>query len=280
MRRRTLALSIGAGLFLAATGALAANPAVIELQTNLGTIAVRPDYANAPISAANFLAYVNSGFYQDTLIHRAVKGFVIQGGGYSRIDGLPKATFAPIVNESTNGLSNLAGTIAMARTSDPNSATSQFFINLVNNTSLDYISPTSPGYAVFGKVVKGMPVARKIEALASISSVPFSPAAQVVSIDAVYANTFWNKNVARTRITVRGQGTVTSDPAGISCGADCIVSQTPGAALKLTAIPAAKNAFTGWQGDCQGPRRIINLDTTKGNHNCTAVFTRQGPSLQ
>jgi uncharacterized repeat protein (TIGR02543 family) len=274
-------IAIAVGLLAAATAAGAASsPEVIEIQTNVGTIAVRLNYAKAPITTDNFMAYVDSGFYKGTLMHRTVKNFVVQGGGISKTDGKIKVTNPPIINESTNGLSNLTGTIAMARTNDPNSATSQFFINLADNTNLDYQSAISPGYAVFGKVVKGMSIADKIEALANYNEVAFTSNAQLVWIETVYKNANWDTTVARTRILRNGSGTVVSDPPGISCGSTCSISQAKGDALKLTATPAAGYAFTGWRGDCSGVRTVLNIDTNKGNHNCTAVFTALGAALQ
>jgi cyclophilin family peptidyl-prolyl cis-trans isomerase len=280
--RKFLSLSLRGGLFLIASSTFGATtPAVVELQTNLGTIAVQLNYVKAPITTANFMEYVDSGFYRGTLIHRMVKDFVLQGGGYSRIDGQLKTnTRPPIINESTNGLSNVTGTIAMARTADPNSATSQFFINLKNNTGLDYISPAQPGYAVFGRVVKGMAVARKIEARSTFRELPFTTTSQLIWIEAVYTNETWDTTVSHTRIARSGAGTVASNPPGIQCGTSCTLSQPKGSALKLTATPAADYAFGGWRGDCQGQRRTINLDTNKGNHNCTAAFTALGAALQ
>ena len=131
------------------------NPQV-SLITNQGNMTLELNPMAAPISVNNFLQYVNKGFYKDTLFHRVIPGFVIQGGGYTT--GMVKKTnpSAPIVLESNKGLSNLRGTVAMARTAEPNSATSEFFVNLVDNTSLDYKSEAQPGYAVFGTVVQGM----------------------------------------------------------------------------------------------------------------------------
>ncbi|MFT6915860.1 MAG: peptidyl-prolyl cis-trans isomerase B (cyclophilin B) [Motiliproteus sp.] len=139
----------------------AAAPTQVKLETNLGAIIIRLDTDNAPLSAANFISYVNSGFYDDTLFHRVINGFMIQGGGMST-DMTRKETQAPIRNESDNGLNNRTGTIAMARTSAPHSATAQFFINVNNNSSLDY-TPGNWGYAVFGEVVEGMALVNKIK---------------------------------------------------------------------------------------------------------------------
>lgn len=128
----------------------------VVFQTTLGDlrIALAPD--KAPITVENFLHYVDSGFYNGVIFHRIVPGFVVQGGGFDQ-EYQHKATQAPIANESFNGLKNLRGTLSMARTNDPNSATSQFFINLINNPQLDG-HPGQPGYAVFGKLVEGLEV--------------------------------------------------------------------------------------------------------------------------
>ena len=136
----------------------------VTLVTTKGTMTLELDPTKAPISTNNFLSYVASGFYKDTLFHRVIAGFVVQGGGYTT--GMVKrtATAGPIELESNKGMSNLRGTLAMARTNVPNSATSEFFINLVDNTSLDYKNAANPGYAVFGKVVQGMDL---VDAIAS-----------------------------------------------------------------------------------------------------------------
>ncbi len=140
----------------------AKNPIVI-IETTMGDITVELFKDKAPKTVDNFLAYVNSGFYNGTIFHRVIKGFMIQGGGYS-FDLKPKPTLPAIPNESKNGLSNVRGTLAMARQNDPNSATSQFFINTVDNKRLDYPAYNG-GYAVFGKVIAGMDVVDKIESL-------------------------------------------------------------------------------------------------------------------
>lgn len=131
------------------------NP-VVRIITTKGEILVELDAKKAPISVANFLSYVNDKFYDGTIFHRVIKDFMIQGGGMTP-DMQKKKTKAPIKNEAANGLKNKRGTIAMARTNAPNSATSQFFINHKDNAFLDY-SPRGIGYAVFGKVIKGMDV--------------------------------------------------------------------------------------------------------------------------
>jgi len=140
---------------------LGPKPEVVVLQTSMGNIEIQLDRQHAPVTVDNFLTYVNAGFFNGTIFHRVVAGFVIQGGGYTP-DGVEKETRPAIKLESNNGLKNLAGTIAMARTSQPDTATSQFYINLVDNPTLDYSSASNPGYAVFGKVVSGMDVVNNI----------------------------------------------------------------------------------------------------------------------
>jgi len=135
---------------------------IVVLETSLGDIEVELDAEKAPVTVENFLAYVNTGWYDGLCFHRVMYGFVVQGGGFEP-DGTYKNTMEPIILESNNGLTNLNGTIAMARTSEPNSATSQFYINIANNTRmLDYINEDNPGYAVFGKIVSGMDVVMDI----------------------------------------------------------------------------------------------------------------------
>lgn len=123
------------------------------------------DPLNAPLSTKNFLAYANGGFYRNTLFHRVVKDFVVQAGGYNAGPVIKQPTSAAIALESANGLKNLRGTLAMARTAEPDSATSQWYVNLVDNASLDYVDAASPGYAVFGRVVSGLDVIDEIAAV-------------------------------------------------------------------------------------------------------------------
>lgn len=161
-----LTLKTAAGEVVYSTTVTVPNPQV-TLVTSKGAITLELDPAKAPISTNNFLSYVGSGFYKDLLFHRVIAGFVVQGGGYTT--GMLKrtASVGSIELESNKGLSNLRGTLAMARTNVPNSATSEFFINLVDNLSLDYKNAANPGYAVFGKVVQGMEVADAIAAQAT-----------------------------------------------------------------------------------------------------------------
>ena len=139
---------------------------MITFKTNLGDIVIELDEENAPISSDNFKQYVEDGHFDGTIFHRVIKGFMIQGGGFLP-DMMQKATRAPIENEAKNGLKNERGSIAMARTMEPHSASAQFFINVKDNGFLDYPGQDGWGYAVFGKVVEGMDVVDKIENVAT-----------------------------------------------------------------------------------------------------------------
>lgn len=152
------ALVLAAGL---AASTLSWAAPTVELETNQGKIVLELNNAKAPKSVANFLQYAREGFYNGTVFHRVIPGFMIQGGGFDPKMN-QKETREPIENEAKNGLRNSRGTIAMARRPDPNSATAQFFINLVDNKNLDYPSFDGWGYAVFGKVTEGMEVVDKI----------------------------------------------------------------------------------------------------------------------
>lgn len=138
----------------------------IKLETSLGDIMIQLDRERAGLTVQNFLTYVNDGFFDGTVFHRVIPDFMIQGGGMTE-DMAQKKTRAPIKNEAANGLKNGRGTIAMARTSDPDSATAQFFINLKDNGFLNYSGPANPGYAVFGRVVEGMDV---VDAIAAVET--------------------------------------------------------------------------------------------------------------
>ncbi len=145
---------------LLGTNALAKSTTVV-LETNMGNIEIELFDIEAPLGAANFLDYVDSGFYKDVIFHRVIPDFMLQGGGFDK-EMKKKKTRLPIKNEADNGLKNLRGTLSYARTNDINSATTQFFINLVDNAFLDYKNDRKYGYAVFGKVIKGMEVADTI----------------------------------------------------------------------------------------------------------------------
>ena len=136
----------------------------VQMDTSAGSITIEVDDAKAPLSAANFLAYVNKGHYDGTVFHRVIKGFMLQGGGFDSAMK-QKATDAQVRNEANNGLKNLRYTLAMARTSDPHSASSQFFINTADNAFLDHSAETAQGwgYAVFGRVTSGTDVVDVIE---------------------------------------------------------------------------------------------------------------------
>jgi cyclophilin family peptidyl-prolyl cis-trans isomerase len=144
---------------------MSTNP-IVRMQTNQGEITIELDAENAPISSENFLAYTKDGFYAQTIFHRVIPGFMIQGGGFT-VQMAQKKTKGPIKNEADNGLKNLRGTLAMARTQIVDSATCQFFINLADNQFLDHQgkAPNTYGYAVFGRVTEGMEVVDQIAKL-------------------------------------------------------------------------------------------------------------------
>ena len=146
------------------------GPSAVLMRTSLGDLTIELYPNEAPRTVANFLQYTEDGFYDGTIFHRVVRGFVIQGGGFTA-DMMEKDTREPIENEAENGLMNLRGTLSMARTMDPHSATSQFFVNTKDNAMLDHTSPTRPGwgYAVFGRVISGMETVDQIEASRVVS---------------------------------------------------------------------------------------------------------------
>jgi peptidyl-prolyl cis-trans isomerase A (cyclophilin A) len=157
----------------------------VSMKTSMGEIVIELYPDKAPKTVENFLAYAKDGYYSGTIFHRVINNFMIQGGGMTR-NLEPKRTKSPIQIESQNGLKNKAGMVSMARTSQPDSATSQFFINTVDNPDLDFPAPDGHGYTVFGKVVKGIEVVNKIRAVPTIRSgnmgdVPVSP----ITIDSV-----------------------------------------------------------------------------------------------
>ena len=196
--RLVLSLVVVSSLAWIPSARAATGDPVVVLKTSLGEIDIQLDPKNAPISTANFLAYVKSGFYNGVIFHRVIPGFVAQGGGFTQ-DMQQKSTQPPIKNEATNGLHNLRGTISMARTNDPDSATSQFFLNFLDNTAtgknpkdgsatvnLDPGGVSPDGYAVFGKITKGLDVLDKMAAVPTGTVGPFSdvPTTPIIIISA------------------------------------------------------------------------------------------------
>ncbi|RQW83116.1 MAG: peptidyl-prolyl cis-trans isomerase [Geobacter sp.] len=156
----SVTITLAIGLLAVSAGAAGKNPTVL-METSLGKIKIELFQKDSPLSVKNFLTYVKDGFYNGTAFHRVMPGFMIQGGGFT-LEMMQKSTRKPVLNEASNGLKNERGTIAMARTSDPDSATAQFFINLVNNNGLNRPQPDGYGYAVFGRVIEGMDVVDRI----------------------------------------------------------------------------------------------------------------------
>ncbi|VAX13217.1 Peptidyl-prolyl cis-trans isomerase PpiB [hydrothermal vent metagenome] len=165
---------LGFSLLGSMINSAAADAPQVKIETNMGDIIVLLEPDKAPKTVENFLTYAKDGFYNNTIFHRVISNFMIQGGGFTT-DYQRKPTRAPIKNEADNGLSNLRGTIAMARTMDPHSATAQFFINVKDNTFLDFTSksPRGWGYTVFGKVIKGMDTVNRIRSVATGPGGPF-----------------------------------------------------------------------------------------------------------
>ncbi len=162
----SLVLYLFSTLLFATENKMSDNPKKVKFTTSIGEIVIQLDAEKAPVTVENFLTYVREGFYDGTIFHRVIPGFMAQGGGFDA-DFKQKETHAPIKNEADNGLKNNRGTLAMARTPDPDSATAQFFINYKDNGFLNYTSPTPNGwgYAVFGEVVEGMDV---VDEMASV----------------------------------------------------------------------------------------------------------------
>ena len=171
--RKQIFLIVFIVLFTITTN-IQAETTMVKMDTNQGTIMLELDADNAPNTVANFLTYVKEGFFDGTIFHRVISNFMIQGGGFSE-DMNQKPAHDPIKNEANNGLKNDNGTIAMARTGDPHSATAQFFINVKDNDFLNFSSETPQGwgYAVFGKVTEGMDVVEKIKDTATTTKGPY-----------------------------------------------------------------------------------------------------------
>ncbi len=181
MMNRFLMVAVMACAMLGSSPAVAGEQTVVRMTTSMGVIEMTLDGERAPKTVANFVRYAKEGFYNGTVFHRVIANFMIQGGGFSK-DMRKKSTHAAVLNEADNGLRNSTGAVAMARTSSPDSATSQFFINTHDNGFLNHRGATASewGYAVFGRVTKGMDVVRSIEAvetgnLAGMGDVPLKP---------------------------------------------------------------------------------------------------------
>jgi peptidyl-prolyl cis-trans isomerase A (cyclophilin A) len=299
-----------AGLLLApfTSYALSAMPPYAEIVTNFGTILVELDIAKAPISSKNFISYALAGAYNNSLFHRSVKYSydpvtakgdpygIIQTGGYSVYNpGAHIATTPAIINEAYNGLSNTAGTLGMARLDDPDSANSEFFFNVTDNSTVFDKTTTRPGYAVFGKVLADdYNLIKAINGFAALGRFLLTgsntPALYTAAyIDRVYLSDFDPRST--TKVTVRAAvaadaKTTTLGFGTVSCGGTsrksvCSTTKTISttkkpSVLQLKATPLKNSAFTGWRGDCQGYKNPIILPLTR-NYNCTATFIKTAP---
>lgn len=280
----------------AITTSATSSPSIAEIQTNIGTITAQLNWQKAPISSQNFLNYTKKGFYKNVVLHRVIKDFMIQTGGVDVVSGKFKTPDATIVSEAGNGLKNTKYTLAMARAADPNSATSQFFINTADNAFLDkgVDAKGNPvdGYTVFGEVISGKEVVDKINGYLTLKTGYSSDGGVPVISDGVYEcgenfcikkiyiENVYTTNVVDnvnswTRILVKGSGKVTSNPTGITCNARCTMKKPFGTAITLTAKPSTGYEFTGWSGDCSGTTTPLTLDTKAKNNNCTATFTKK-----
>lgn len=273
---------------------------IVEMQTNLGSITLQLNLDKAPITSKNFLNYVNSGFYKNTLFHRSVKDFIIQGGGYDASTVTSKPRNPTISSEANNGLSLITGSVSMAlsapnKVTDNHSATSEFFINVKDNTQnlTDALS-----FTVFAQVISGMDIVSKINSYPTISlildSLPYvnnraiscglNICLQKIYIENIYTSKVVDSTNSITRVTVNGTGgKITSLPAGISCTStskaaskSCVLTKAFGTPVSLISTPSKGYEMRGWSGDCQGFTTPLVLDTKTKNNNCTATFAKIG----
>ena len=302
MRKLFTSLLLASASIASVSAATVTQPSIVEMQTNVGTVSVQLNWGKAPISSQNFLNYVNSSFYKNTFFHRIYSVYdpadktkllirVVQGGGFDAKTMQLKTPLAAIVNEANNGLHNSIGTISMARTNEPNSATSQFFFNTTENSANFDANTTTgnAGYAVFGAVIGGMDIVDKIGNFGTIKTaysegVPFSEVndcgfnfcLKKVIIENVYTSQVADTINSWTRISINGSGRVTSSPVGLSCAAKCTLKKPFGTAITLNVKPSTGYQFVGWSGDCSGVTTSLVLDTKTKNNNCTATFTKIG----
>jgi cyclophilin family peptidyl-prolyl cis-trans isomerase len=270
------------------------------MQTNLGSITMQLNLDKAPITSKNFLNYVNSGFYKNTLFHRSVKDFIIQGGGYDASTITSKPRKPTIPSEANNGLSLITGSVSMAlsapnKVTDNHSATSEFFINVKDNTQ--NLTDAS-SFTVFAQVISGMDIVSKINSYPTISlilenlplvnnraiSCGLNICLQKIYIENIYTSKVVDSTSSITRVTVNGTGgKITSLPAGISCTSTskaasktCVLTKALGTPVSLISTPSKGYEMRGWSGDCQGFTTPLVLDTKTKNNNCTATFAKIG----
>jgi uncharacterized repeat protein (TIGR02543 family) len=277
------------------TTSASSSPSIAEIQTNIGTITTQLNWEKAPISSQNFVNYANKGFYKNIVFHRVIKDFMLQTGGVDVVTGQFKTPDKPIVNESSNGLTNLKYTLAMARAKEADTATSQFFINTKDNDFLNK-SATSDGYAVFGEVISGKEFVDKINGYLTITTgyssdggVPVMTdgvyecginfCLKKIYIENVYLSQIVDKSNSYTRVSVSGRGgEITSTPSGIRClstSKSCTLKKPFSTAVSLTAKASTGYEFKGWSGDCSGIVTPLVIDTKTKNNNCTATFAKK-----
>jgi cyclophilin family peptidyl-prolyl cis-trans isomerase len=217
---RALALLLLAGALIPPATAQS-----VRVTTNMGAFVIELQQDRAPLTSANFLRYVNEGFYSNTLFHRVVGGFVVQGGGHGATDMRVKPTHEPVINESGNGLQNKRGTVGMARSGPPHSGNAQFYVNLADNPELDPL-PTRWGYAVFGRITEGMDVLDKIGVVATGSMGPFKSEAPL-------------KPVIIEKVELIGAGTGSSAGSGPTAVNPAVMPSSDGAPSPASAPPAS-----------------------------------------
>jgi len=244
---------------------------IVTLTTSLGTLNIRFDSALAPITSANFFKYVDTGFYTNTLFHRVIPGFMAQGGGLTTGLVVKVPTFAAINLETNKGLSNMRGSIAMARTNDPNSATSQFFFNFDDNTFLDYSNPSNPGYAVFGQVLSGMAVVDRMANQATI---------QVQGYMDVPKNDITILSASRNDASLSRTGLVSV--AGLEAGAKWKYSLNDGSTWlngKGSSFALPEGTYLAGSLKVSQTDKAGNASLTAGVINTTLIVDKTAPAL-
>ncbi len=307
MRTLISSLSLAFASMTSVYAATDTQPSIVEMQTNLGTITFQLELDKAPITSKNFLDYATSGFYKNTIFHRSIKDFVVQGGGFDVVSMASKPRNPTIPSEANNGLLLTAGSVSMAlaapnNVTDDHSATSEFFINMKDNTKV--LSGAS-SFTVFAHVISGMDIVSKINAYPTVfGNVPYANDSLVscglnFCLRKIYIENVYTSNVVDTvnsinRVTINGLGSVTTVAKNFNCvnsssttSKTCPALKKPvGENISLVATAGKGYQFQGWSGDCSGTTTPFLLNTKKAdstninskssNNNCTATFTKIG----